>query len=550
MLNIRTVVWGGCLCDEIEITFSNCCLGWMFVWWNWKYIFELLFGVAVCVMKLKLHFRTVVWGVMKLKLHFRTVFWGGCLCDEIEVTFSNCCLGWLFVWWNWSYIFEPFFGVAACVMKLKLHFRTVVWGGCLCDEIEIAFSNCCLGWLFVWWNWSYIFELVFVWMFVWWNWSYIFELLFGVAVCVMRLKLHFRTAFWSGCLCDEIESTFSNCCLGWLFVWWNWNYIFEPLFGVAVCVMKLKLHFRTVVWGGCLCDEIEITFSNCCLGWLFVWWNWNYIFELLFGVNVCVMKLKLHFRTVVWGGCLCDEIEITFSNRCLGWLFVWWNWNYIFELLFGVAVYVWNWNYIFELLFGVLCVWWNWSYIFELLFGWVFVWNWNYIFELLFDVAVCVIAKLSNHCLGWLFVWWNWSYIRTVVWGGCLRDEIEVIFSNFVWWNWNYIFELLFVCLCDEIDVTFSNCCLEWLFVMKLKLDFRTAVWSGCLCDEIEVTSSNSCLGWRFVWWNQTAVWDGLFVRWLWSDIFGTVVWGMFARSNWVTDPDYVGRSFEKVFAK
>jgi len=53
----------------------------------------------------------------------------------------------------------------------------------------------------------------------------------------------------------------------------------------GVCVMKLKIHFRAIIWG-CMSEEIEVAF-------------WN----------VCVMKLKLYFRTSV-----CDEIEVAFSN--------------------------------------------------------------------------------------------------------------------------------------------------------------------------------------------------------------------------------------------
>jgi len=124
-------------------------------------------------------------------------------------------------------------------MKLKLHFGTSIWGGCLCDEIEVTFWNFYLGWLFVWWNWSYYLGL----LFVWWNWSYILELLFGVAVCVMKLKFHFRTFIWGGCLCHVKNILYKFCSveIGQKSRFWqNFNCHFGPdsLLPIVIVITK------------------------------------------------------------------------------------------------------------------------------------------------------------------------------------------------------------------------------------------------------------------------------------------------------------------------
>jgi len=202
-----------------------------------------------------------------------------------------------------------------------------------------------------------------------------------------------------GCLFVETECGFSNLvwgdCLfvetecGSLFgtaVCWNWVHvlIFELLlFGVAVCLMKLNVDFWTVVVsGGCLFVETE------CL-----------IFELLlFGVPVaaCLMKLNVDFWTVVVsGGCLYDEAELWFSNSCLGWLFVWWNWILISNRCLGWLFVWWNWILISNCCLGRLSVWWNWILI-------------------------------SNRCLG--FVWWN--YDGTECWFSNCRLELNADFSH------------------------------------------------------------------------------------------------------------------------
>jgi len=88
------------------------------------------------------------------------------------------------------------------------------------------------------------------------------------AVCVVKLKHDFQLLLGAVCVI-KLKADFSTRILGWLFVSGKWN-----------------AHFPALICGACLCDETED-------------------FQILFGVAVCVIKLKADFSILIWGDCVC-----------------------------------------------------------------------------------------------------------------------------------------------------------------------------------------------------------------------------------------------------